>query len=60
MENKQEKPKKNIVEIFFDELSRSSFIFILFAIFTGLVIGGILAAATARSTFQSAAGGIAQ
>jgi ABC-type uncharacterized transport system permease subunit len=53
MEKKQKKQKRNAVKIFVDELSRSSFVFILFAIFTGLVIGGILAAATTEEVYQA-------
>lgn len=43
---KQTKPTRNFLKIFQEELSRSSFVFILLAILTGFLIGGILAAAT--------------
>jgi simple sugar transport system permease protein len=53
MEIKQTKEKRNIVKIFVEELSRSSFVFIMFAIFTGLVIGGVLAAVTTEEVIAA-------
>jgi len=53
MAKKQTKQKRNAVKIFVEELSRSSFVFMLFAIFTGLVIGGILAAVTTEEVLQA-------
>ncbi len=53
MAKKQTKQKRNVVKVFVEELSRSSFVFILFAIFTGLVIGGILAAATTEEVYDA-------
>ena len=53
MEKKQTEQKRNVVKIFVEELSRSSFVFIMFAIFTGLVIGGILAAVTTHEVIQA-------
>jgi general nucleoside transport system permease protein len=38
--------KKNALQVFFEEISKSSLTIIILAIFTGLVIGGIFAAAT--------------
>jgi len=45
--------KKNVVKIFLEEVSRSSFVFILLAIFTGLIIGGILAAGTTDTIYEA-------
>jgi simple sugar transport system permease protein len=53
MTKKQTKEKKNAVKIFVEELSRSSFVFMFFAIFTGLVIGGILAAVTTEEVIEA-------
>jgi len=53
MEKKQTEPKRNFVKIFVEEVSRSSFTFIILAIFTGLVIGGIIAAATTTEIYEA-------
>ena len=53
MDKKEKTEKKNAVKIFAEELSKSSFVFILLAIFTGLVIGGILAAATTVEVYEA-------
>jgi len=53
MRKKQTQQKRNVIKIFVEELSRSSFVFILLAIFTGLVIGGILSAITTEEIYQA-------
>jgi len=53
MEKQSKKEKKSVVKIFVEELSRSSFVFILLAIFSGLVIGGVLAAATTEDVYEA-------
>lgn len=53
MDKKQAEPKKNFIKIFAEEVSRSSFTFIILAIFTGLIIGGILAAATTTEIYEA-------
>ena len=53
MDKKEKNTKKNAVKIFAEELSRSSFVFIILAIFTGLIIGGILAAATTEDVYDA-------
>jgi len=53
MGKKQTNEKRNVVKIFVEELSRSSFIFLILAIFTGLVMGGILAAATTTEIYEA-------
>lgn len=52
MDNKTGR-KRNFMAIFWEEFSRSSLVFIIFAIFTGLIIGGILAAGTTEEVFQA-------
>jgi len=53
MEKDQPETKKNVLKVFFEELSRSSLVFILFAILTGLIIGGIIAAATTTEVIEA-------
>lgn len=53
MGKSQTEQKKNVVKVFFNEFSRNSFVFILCAIFTGLIIGGVLAAGTTEEVFQA-------
>jgi len=53
MKRKQSQPKSNFINVFVDEVSRSSLTFIFLAIFTGLILGGILAAATTESVYQA-------
>ena len=53
MEKKQVPVKRNFFSIFFEEISRSSLTIIILAIFTGLVLGGILAAATTEDIYQA-------
>ena len=53
MEKKQTEPKRNFIKIFVEEVSRSSFTFLILAIFTGLVIGGIMAAATTTEIYEA-------
>jgi simple sugar transport system permease protein len=53
MAKKPDKHKINVVKIFLEEISRNSFVFIFLAIFTGLVIGGILAAGTTDTIYQA-------
>jgi simple sugar transport system permease protein len=53
MEEISKEQNKNAIKIFFEELSRNSLVFIFLAIFTGLVIGGILAAATTEEIYRA-------
>jgi general nucleoside transport system permease protein len=46
MEEEKKTINKNAIKIFLEETSKSSFTIIILAIFTGLVLGGVLAAAT--------------
>ncbi len=43
----------NFLKIFFEEISRNSLVFIFLAIFTGLIIGGIIAAATTEEIYRA-------
>ncbi len=45
--------KKNVVKIFLEESSKNSILIIFLAIFTGLVLGGILAAATSVEIYDA-------
>ena len=45
-EKKQDTKKKNAGKIFFEEISKSSLTVTILAIFTGLVLGGLLVAVT--------------
>ena len=53
MTKNQTTAKRNFLSIFLEELSKSSLVFILLAIFTGLVLGGILAAGTTETVWQA-------
>jgi ABC-type uncharacterized transport system permease subunit len=48
-----QEPKKNAFLIFLDELSRSSFLVTFLAIFTGLLLGGILVAVTTVDVYTA-------
>ncbi len=50
---KTEEKKKNSIEIFWDEFSRSNFLVILLAIFTGIVLGGVLVAITTNEVYEA-------
>ncbi|MEA3328036.1 MAG: ABC transporter permease [Chloroflexota bacterium] len=53
MEEKTVSGKKNFLKIFYEEISRSSFTIIILAILTGLILGGILAAATTKEIYEA-------
>ena len=53
MANQSADIKKNPVKIFFEEVSKNSITIIFLAIFTGLVLGGILAAATSVEIYAA-------
>ena len=53
MANQPTDIKKNPVKIFFEEVSKNSITIIFLAIFTGLVLGGILAAATSVEIYEA-------
>jgi len=53
MEEKKDSGKKNFLKIFYEEISRSSFTIIILAIVTGLILGGILAAATTKEIYEA-------
>ena len=53
MANQPSEIKKNPVKIFFEEVSKNSITIIFLAIFTGLVLGGILAAATSVEIYEA-------
>ena len=53
MANKSEHKKKNFFSVFMEEISNSSFTIILLAIFTGFLLGGVLAAATTPEIYDA-------
>jgi len=53
MAKEQTVDKKNAIKIFLEESSKSSLTIIFLAIFTGLVLGGILAAATSTEIYDA-------
>ncbi len=53
MAKKNESEKKNFLNIFIEEISKSSLTIILLAIFTGLILGGILAASTTPAIYKA-------
>jgi len=53
MEAKKVSKIGNFLNLFLEEISRSSLTIIILAIFTGLVLGGILAAATTQEIYQA-------
>ena len=53
MEEKKDSGKKNFLKIFYEEISRSSVTIIILAIVTGLILGGILAAATTKEIYEA-------
>lgn len=50
---KSEEKKKNSLSIFWDEISRSSFLVIFLAIFSGIVLGGVLVAVTTNEVYEA-------
>ena len=52
MEKPQDNKKKSLA-IFWDEFSRSSFLVILLAVFTGIVLGGVLVAITTTEVYAA-------
>lgn len=52
MENPKEN-KKNSIAVFWDEFSRSNFLVILLAIFTGIILGGVLVAMTTNEVYAA-------
>jgi len=52
-EKKQDTKKKNAGKIFFEEISKSSLTVTILAIFTGLVLGGLLVAVTTVEVYQA-------
>jgi simple sugar transport system permease protein len=53
MEEKKVSKIGHFLNIFLEEISRSSFTIIILAVFTGLVLGGILAAATTKEIYEA-------
>lgn len=53
MEEKIDSGKKNFLQIFYEEVSKSSFTIIILAIFTGLILGGIIACATTKEIYDA-------
>ena len=53
MANKSEHKKKNFFSVFMEEISNSSLTIILLAIFTGFLLGGVLAAATTPEIYDA-------
>ena len=53
MSDKQEKQKKNAGKVFIEEFSKSPMLITLLAIITGLVMGGILVAATSEDVYAA-------
>ena len=53
MTDKPNSSNGNFLKIFFEELSRNSLVFIFLAILTGLIIGGIIAAATTEEIYRA-------
>lgn len=53
MAEKNRSEKKDFLKIFLEEVSRSSLTYIILAIFTGLVLGGIIAAATTQEIYEA-------
>jgi len=53
MEEKVDSGKKNFFKIFYEEISKSSFTIIILAIFTGLILGGIIACATTKEIYDA-------
>jgi simple sugar transport system permease protein len=53
MEEKQDSEKRNFFSILLEEISKSSLTIIILAIFTGLVLGGILAAGTTQEIYEA-------
>jgi len=53
MAKKTKSEKKNFLSIFIEEISKSSLTIILLAIFTGLVLGGILAVSTTPEVYEA-------
>jgi simple sugar transport system permease protein len=52
MENPQDKKNKSLA-IFWDEFSRSNFLVILLAVFTGIILGGVLVAVTTTEVYEA-------
>ena len=53
MKNKKVSEKKNFFSVFLEEVSKSSLTIILLAILTGLILGGLLAAATTPEIYAA-------
>ena len=53
MEEKIDSGKKNFLKIFYEEVSKSSFTIIILAIFTGLILGGVIACATTKEIYDA-------
>lgn len=51
--DKKQEMKKNGLAIFWEEFSRSNFLVILLAIITGIVLGGVLVAATTTEVYDA-------
>jgi len=52
MEKPQENKKKSFA-IFWEEFSKSSFLVILLAVFTGIILGGVLVAITTNEVYDA-------
>lgn len=53
MDSKTTPKKKNFFVVFLDEIQRSSITLIILAIFTGLLLGGIIAVATTKDIYEA-------
>jgi len=53
MKEKNHSEKKKFFSIFLEEIQKSSVTYIILAIFTGLVLGGIIAAATTQEIYEA-------
>ena len=53
MEENKTSEKKNFLKIFYEEISKSSLTIIILAIFTGLLLGGIIACATTKEIYDA-------
>ena len=53
MESKKITTKRNFIQIFQEELSKSTLVIIVLSILTGFIIGGILAAATTPKVYEA-------
>ncbi len=52
-ENKNAEPPKNAAKVFFEELSKGSFLVPILAIITGLVLGGLIVALTTEEVYAA-------